>query len=104
MEDFKTQIEAFTCIGEEAKKKILEICANLDPEKQQEVIKILTEGENKKKTLEQTHNKSTLESIQEFLGKIKDFKKGPLKKAFKKTEEVDRGRDEDAAEDLLKDL
>ncbi|EKD64462.1 MAG: hypothetical protein ACD_50C00380G0001 [uncultured bacterium] len=105
MTDFKTQIQAFTCIGDEAKQKILDIsCSNLDPEKQQEIIKILTEGETKKKTLEKDHNKATLEGVQEFLSKVKDFKRGPLKEAYKETEKADHGADEATAEDLLKDL
>lgn len=104
MSDFKIQIQSFTCIGSETKKKILDACADLEPEKQEGVLEVLKKGEEKKKALVDDHNKTVLGILEEYLDAVKEFKRGPLRKAFKDVESVDHTRDEESAEDLLKDL
>ena len=104
MVDFSSKIQGFTCISDDSKKKILAIIANLDDEKQAQIIAILEEGEIKKKALEGAHNKKVLEHVQKYMKKVDEFRRGPLRKAFKAAESTDHKSDEDEAEDLLKDL
>lgn len=104
MVDFSSKIQGFTCISDDSKKKILAIIANLDDEKQSQIIAILEEGEIKKKALTDAHNKKVAEHINKYLKQVDEFKRGPLRKAFKAAESTDHKSDENDAEDLLKDL
>jgi len=104
MLDFAAKIQSFTCIGDEAKKKIVAQAVGLDEEKQAKIVAILEEGEGKKKILEDERDKKTLDHINKYLKQVDEFKRGPLRKAFKAAESTDHKSDEQAAEDLLKDL
>ncbi len=104
MANFAAQIQAFTCIGEEAKKKIIAAGEKLTEEKRAQVITILTEGEAKKKAIIDERDAKMVEHAQSSLKAINDFKRGPLRDGVKKTESIDRSSEEKSAEDLLKQI
>ena len=104
MTDFAGQIQSFTCIGEDSKKKIVAACGGLTEEKQAEILATLREGEAKKVALQDDHDSKMLGLLDDYLGKITEFKRGPLREGVKKAEVADHGHDEDEAEKLLKQL
>jgi len=104
MADISSQIQAFTCIGEEAKKKIIAVCANLDDAKAQKVIALLSQGEAKKKALGDERDSKMLELVEQHLKEIDEFKKGPLKQGVKQAETIVHTSEDQAAEDLLKEI
>ncbi len=104
MADFASKIQSFTCISDENKQKIIAKAASLSEKGQAEIVAILEKGETKKKALEDEHKQQTLDHIKKYLAEVAEFKRGPLRKAFKDAESFDHQSDEQAAEDLLKDL
>ena len=104
MSDFKTKIQGYTCISEEYKKLLIASADRLAPEKQQQILTALDDGENKKRALEIKAKKTQIEVVKKNLEKVKEFKRGPLREATKKAEGFVQKSDEAKAEDLLKDL
>lgn len=104
MADFARQIQAFTCIGDESKKKILEACANSPAEKQAKMITLLEQGEAKKKAIVSEHDAKMLALVDTHLKEIDAFKKGPLRQGVKQAEEIIHSGEDKAAEDLLKGI
>ncbi|EKD63320.1 MAG: hypothetical protein ACD_51C00295G0003 [uncultured bacterium] len=104
MADFVAQIQAFTCIKDESKKKILDACARLDASGQEKVIAVLSQGEAKKKAIIDEHDTKMLELIEAHLKEVDAFKKGPLRQGIKQAEEVVHTGEDKAAEDLLKGI
>ncbi|EKD48007.1 MAG: hypothetical protein ACD_65C00169G0001 [uncultured bacterium] len=104
MANFAAQIQAFTCIGDETKKKIIAAGEKLSDEKRAKVITILTEGEAEKKAIVDERDTKMLEHAQASLKAVNDFKRGPLREGVKKAESIDRSSEEKSAEDLLKQI
>lgn len=104
MADFAQQIQAFTCIGEESKKKILEACVNLPAEKQEKAIALLAQGEAKKKALEDEHDMKMVILVDQYLKEVDAFKKGPLRQGVKQAEVIIHSGEDKTAEDLLKGI
>lgn len=104
MADFASQIKGSTCISDEYKEKLLAVAESIPEDAQKKILEVLTKGEEKKTKMEKEHKKGMVALIKKHLAKLKEFKRGPLRKAKKKVEEVDRAADSEAAEDLLKDL
>ncbi|MBU1018897.1 MAG: hypothetical protein ABII07_05865 [Patescibacteria group bacterium] len=104
MSDFLSQLEAFTCISDDYREKLLKIADKLPENVQNKILSALKKGEEKKIKTTKAHNRNVAETIKRHLEGLKEFKRGPLRKMKKKMEEVDHASDERAAEDLLKDL
>lgn len=104
MTDFAAQIQAFTCVGDDAKKKIAAAGEKSTDEKRARAIAVLTEGEAKKKAVAAEYDAKMTEHVQASLKAVNDFKRGPLREGVKKVESLDRSSEEKSAENLLKQI
>jgi len=104
MSDFATQIQAFTCINDEMKQKIIALGDKSTDEKRAKVIAVLTEGEAKKKAILTERDAKMAEQAQASLKAVNDFKRGPLREGIKQIESIDKSSEEKSAEDLLNQI
>ena len=104
MTDFKAKIQAHTCISEEYKAGLLKMADLLPEAEQSKILATLEKGQAEIDGLEKERDEKVRESIKAEIEEIKEFKRGPLREAYKKAEGLDHSADEAAAEDLLKDL